>query len=87
MSHNQQYTRFISHTFRDLPVGITFRTTPSETAYEWQKVSTRTGKLRGTGTSYYFGQRDRVHVRVAHWNQAQTARATPSTVQTQTNNG
>ena len=63
--------------FRDLPIGTRFRSTPTTTAYEWLKVSTRTARLNGNGAVFYFsGQRELCHVDVGHWEEM--ARALPS---------
>jgi hypothetical protein len=55
----QHYTRA---TFGKLPIGTRFRTTPTTTAYEWLKVSTRTGRIDGNGAYYYFRMDDPLYV-------------------------
>lgn len=53
--------------FHEMPIGTIFTTTPTGSAYEWLKVSTRTARLNGNGAVFYFGQRDLCHVDVCHW--------------------
>lgn len=53
--------------FHEMPIGTIFTTTPTGSAYEWLKVSTRTARINGNGAVFYFGQRDLCHVDVCHW--------------------
>jgi hypothetical protein len=57
------YTR---STFGALPTFTRFKTTPTDTAYEWFKVSTRTARIDGNGRVLYFLAADSVYVEAAH---------------------
>lgn len=54
-------------TFRDMPIGTIFTTTPTGSAYGWLKVSTRTARLNGNGSVFYFRFSALCHVDSGHW--------------------
>lgn len=58
-----RYTRTI---FAELPTFTRFKTTPTDTAAEWFKVSTRTARIDGNGRNLYFIAADMVYVEAAH---------------------
>lgn len=58
--------QFTRTTFGELPIFTRFKTTPTSTAFEWFKVSTRTARLNGNGKVLYFLADDTVHVDSAH---------------------
>ena len=65
--------------FKELPIGTIFCTTPPRHAsdtYEWMKVSTRTARLNGNGSVFYFRGTELCHVDHGHWNEI--ARPQPS---------
>lgn len=52
-------------TFRDLPIGAIFCTTPprnTDDPYEWLKVSTRTARIGGNGRVFYFCMHEPAYV-------------------------
>lgn len=53
--------------FHEMPIGTIFTTTPSGSAYEWMKVSTRTARMGGNGAWYYFRKMELCHVDRGHW--------------------
>lgn len=59
-------TKYTRTTFGELPISTRFKTTPTSTAFEWFKVSTRTARLNGNGRVLYFLAADNVHADSAH---------------------
>lgn len=76
---------YVRRTFKQMPVGTKFRTTPTITAMDWLKVSTRTARIGGNGACYYYGQSELAYIDEGHWNEMtkpETARDVPSTKET-----
>lgn len=48
-------------TFGSVPVGTRFRLTPRSTI-DWLKVSTRTARINGNGSVFYFGQKENIRI-------------------------
>ena len=63
----KKYQHYTRTTFGKMPIGTRFRSTPTATAYEWLKVSTRTARINGYGAAYYFRMDDPLYVEIGHW--------------------
>lgn len=59
-------TKYTRTTFAELPTFTRFKTTPTDTATEWFKVSTRTARIDGNGRNLCFLAADTVYVEAAH---------------------